>query len=99
MHIGSATVNVASDIWNYVEAITFDGNSNAQTLGLITVNYLEKGTRVAGDGVNWQNWSHGYLTKSCQATQGNGYGITYLNSPGNYKIGYGGATTNNAQFW
>ncbi|WP_158435032.1 hypothetical protein [Nitrososphaera viennensis] len=100
MAIGSSSVSVASDTFIFAESNGFGPNSNTQTLGLVTVQTLLKATRVAGDGVTFSNWDDAYVNKNCVGTNNASYGVTYLGTPGNFQIGYNGATkSNGAQIW
>jgi hypothetical protein len=100
-NMGGNGANIQSDLFAVVESNTQGPNSNSQALGLVSVTSLFKATKVPGDGVNFSNWSHGYVAKNCSWQPNNAdYGVTYLSSPGNFQIGYNGATkTNGAQLW
>jgi len=92
--------NVASDLLNFMETNTAGSNINSDALGLVTVKELKKATKIAGDGVSTSNFTDGFVVKNCAFPQVSNYGVTYLGSPGNFKLGKDGSTkTNGSQLW
>jgi hypothetical protein len=100
VNIGRPSMKVKTDYFMFVEAGTFAPNTNTERLGMVEVLNIQQAISAPDDGkVHLSTWASGYLLANCSPVN-NSYGITYLGSAGNFKIGYGGATTKNGyQFW